>query len=365
MRQIQSKVRWLAGLIYLVVTLLPESVLAADGKLLTIKVHGASLEGNLLGESPDRDVSVYLPPSYDSEPGQRYPTLYLLHGIGDTDKTWTQGGENWGAIQHSMDRLIGKGLIGEMIVVMPNEMTQYAGSFYTNSSVTGRWEDFTVRELVAYIDSNYRTLARVASRGVAGHSMGGYGAIKLGMKHPEVYSVVYGLNPAVLGWANELSQESPAFAVVANDFGSLEELIQAGGVVAAGLVCVGQAFSPNPDSPPFYADMPFAPVGRPGNLGRVEPAFGRWEANMPTLMVDNYVENLKILRGIKFDSGYEDEFTHIPATCRQLSQKLTEHEIDHIFEEYNGDHRNRLWGPLGRIETELLPFFSELLEFAP
>jgi enterochelin esterase-like enzyme len=117
-----------------------------------------------------------------------------------------------------MDQGIAEGRFGEMIVVMPDERTRWFGSFYTNSALTGNWEDFTAGDLVDYVDGHYRTLARASSRGIAGHSMGGYGAIRLGMKHPEVFSVVYALNPAVLGWAKDLSTGNPAFAKSEENF---------------------------------------------------------------------------------------------------------------------------------------------------
>ena len=68
------------------------------------------------------------------------------------------------------------------------------------------------------------------------------------------------------------------------------------------------------------------------------------------------------LRGLRFDSETEDEFSHIPTTSRDLSRLLTDIGVPHVFEEYNGDHRNRLWGRTGRINTEVLPWFSLLLE---
>lgn len=79
-------------------------------------------------------------------------------------------------------------------------------------------------------------------------------------------------------------------------------------------------------------------------------------------MVEKYRANLTALRGIRFDSGYEDQFTHIPPTARSFSSVLTAQGIDHVFEEYNGDHRNRLWGRRGRLATEVFPYFWLLLD---
>jgi len=132
-----------------------------------------------------------------------------------------------------------------------------------------------------------------------------------------------------------------------------EDALQ-GGLFALGVIVVGQAFSPNPERPPLFVDLPFALVD--GKVQPAQPAFSRWQENMPVKMVDKYAANLRKLRGLRFDSGYEDEFTHIPPTSRALSAALSERGIDR-FEEYNGDHRNRMWGRTGRLASEVLPYF--------
>lgn len=339
-------------------------VFAQEGRLVREKVHGSALEKTITGESADRSVSVYLPPSYDGLPRRRYPVVYLLHGIIDTDGTWifpwTKSGDPWQTVPGVMNLGIAEKRFGEMIIVMPDQKTKWGGSFYTNSTVTGNWEDFTVKDLVNYIDGKYRNLARSSSRGIAGHSMGGYGAIKLGMKHPDVYSVVYGINPAVLGWSRDLTIENPAFNFLLTKPIATPEDALKGGLYALGVIVVGQAVSPNPDRAPLFIDLPFGLVD--GRLQPAEPAFSKWQENMPVKMVDKYAANLRKLRGFRFDSGYEDEFTHIPPTSRALSAALTERGIDHVFEEYNGDHRNRMWGRTGRLATEVLPYFWLLLD---
>jgi S-formylglutathione hydrolase FrmB len=351
----------LVGLSLLTLLITPSAV-AQTGRLVRETVHGASLERNATGDSTDRRVSVYLPPSYDTATAKRYPVVYLLHGIGDTDAEFTSAWEGntaeWGTVQGLMDRGVSEGRFGEMIIVMPDERTKMMGSFYTNSAATGNWEDFTAKDLVAFIDKKYRTLARAGSRGIAGHSMGGHGAIRLGMKHPEVYSVAYGMNPAVLGWGADVSIENPAFAKLFR-MRTLEEVYR-GGIYTVGALCLAQAFSPAPDRPPFYAELPFKEVG--GKIVPSEPAFSKWEENFPLNMAARYKDNLTKLRGLRFDTGWEDEFTHIPPTTRALAHKLTDLNVPFTFEEYNGDHRNRMWGRTGRLYTEVLPYFWLLLD---
>src|SRR5580658_664578 len=142
------------------------------GSVQRVVVHGKGLEGNLEGDSADRDVAVYLPPSYNAGGARRYPVVYMLHGFTDDVDNW------WGVKQHFInvpaviDKALASGSTQETIVVMPNAFTRYQGSMYSNSVTTGDWEDFVAGELVAYIDSHYRTIPEVASRGLSGHSMG-------------------------------------------------------------------------------------------------------------------------------------------------------------------------------------------------
>jgi pimeloyl-ACP methyl ester carboxylesterase len=149
-----------------------------------IKVHGKSLEGNLEGDSPDRDVIVYLPPSYAKQPNRRYPVVYFLHGYGiDAARYW-----DIMKVPAAADKDIAAGTASEMILVHPDAFTIYNGSMYSSSPTTGDWETFIAQDLVAWVDGHYRTIPDRMSRGLAGHSMGGYGTMRIGMKHPEVFS---------------------------------------------------------------------------------------------------------------------------------------------------------------------------------
>jgi pimeloyl-ACP methyl ester carboxylesterase len=168
---------------------------AAPGRVEQIKVHGKALEGNLEGDSPDRDVTVYLPPSYNTDRTRRYPVVYLLHGYGGTDANWTGRQAN---VPESADRLAAAGGFHEMIVVMPNAFTLHKGSMYSNSVTTGDWETYIAGDLVSYVDDHYRTLVGRASRGLAGAPMGGYGAVRIAMKRPDVFSSLYILSACCL-----------------------------------------------------------------------------------------------------------------------------------------------------------------------
>ena len=175
----------------------PTPVTPLKGKLERIHVHGKSLEGNLLGETASPDVSIYLPPSYATARDRRYPVVYLLHGYTGTDLGYF--GTRKGAKLHVIaERVFGAGRAQEMILVMPNCMNVFGGCMYSNSVTAGDWEGYVAEDLVAYMDTHYRTLARRESRGLAGHSMGGYGALRIGMKRPDVFSALYALSSCCL-----------------------------------------------------------------------------------------------------------------------------------------------------------------------
>jgi enterochelin esterase-like enzyme len=155
------------------------------GTIDHVIVHGKSLEGNREGDSADRNVTVYLPPSYAGDPARRYPVIYFLHDY---------GAKSDGAIdtiKEFADKLAALQGFSEPIVVSPDSSTMRKESMYSSSATTGNWELFIAEELVAFIDGHYRTLARPISRGLAGQSMGGYGTLRIAMKHPGAFSSLY------------------------------------------------------------------------------------------------------------------------------------------------------------------------------
>src|SRR5688572_13981745 len=152
---------------------------ALEGKVQSFFINAKSLQ-NTGGENPNRKVSVYLPPGYEGG-RDRYPVIYYLHGFMGKDSIYA-------SMKSVLDEGIRSKKIRPFILVQADQYTLYEGSFYSNSSLTGNWEEFTAKELVAHIDKTYRTLTKRESRGIAGHSMGGYGAFKIGMLHPDVFS---------------------------------------------------------------------------------------------------------------------------------------------------------------------------------
>lgn len=324
------------------------------GRFERIRVHGKSLEGNLEADSPDRDVSIYLPPSYATDRNRRYPVVYLLHGYTNSDEGWFGPGVKSGFLSAATtlpavaDKAMSGGGAGDMILVMPNAYTVYQGSMYSNSVTTGDWEAYLTHDLVAYVDAHYRTIPARASRGLAGHSMGGYGTIRIAMKYPEVFSSIYILSGCCLTANVNPQGAGMAKAEAIHSRDDLEKADR--GTVTT--LAEAAAWSPNPKNPPFFFDLP-------SQDGKVRPeVVARWVANAPLAMLDQYVPNLKRLQAIAIDVGDKDG---LAASNKELSRLLTQNGIGNSFETYDGDHTNRI---AARVETKVLPFFSTHLSSA-
>jgi enterochelin esterase-like enzyme len=323
----------------------------AKGSVQRIKVHGKLLEGNLSGDSTDRSVSVYLPASYGSNPKKHYPVVYFLHGYTDDDAKFYGFKKHWMVLPPILDTVFAQDPAREMIVVTPDAYTLFQGSMYSNSVTTGNWEDFVARELVAYIDSHYRTIARKESRGICGHSMGGYGALRIGEKNPDVFSTVYLLSPCCLNSTPTSTEALPAPFLRVESVKTTEELQKADFFTKA-LFASAAAWSPNPANPPFYLDLPV-------KNGKLQPeVMQKWDANRPLNSLDQYIYNIRKLKAIGFDAGDKD--AGIAGSIKTLDSELNKYGIRHFFEIYEGDHINRV---AERIEKKMLQFFSGNLSF--
>lgn len=313
-----------------------------------VVVHGASLLGNLAGDSPDRHVSVFLPPTYAKEPNRRYPVLYLLHGFTDSDARWFgQMGPHFVDVPKAVDAAYASGT-REMIVVMPDAFTKFQGSMYSNSAVNGDWETFVSRELVAFVDAHYRTIAKPESRGLAGHSMGGYGALRIAMKVPGVFSALFVMSPCCLAPNALPDPQSLARAAAIKT----PEEIAAADFFTKALLASAAAWSPDPKNPPLFIRLPV------GESSAVSEVLADWGANGPNFMVHQYLPALKTYHAIAFEAGDQDP---VPAGVQRLHEILDGYGISHSLEIYPGDHVNRIDE---RLTSKVLPFFAEQLSFS-
>lgn len=321
-----------------------------EGTLERITVHGDALEGNLSGDDPERPVSVYLPPSYETSPDRRYPVIYVLHGFTDSDLNWFGWRDHFVNVPAAMERALESGTAREAILVMPNAFTAFEGSMYSSSVTTGDWETYVAEELVAYIDEHYRTIPERASRGLAGHSMGGYGTVRIGMKRPDVFSSIYAMSACCL--APNMEPGGPSAEMEQIEAIESVEEVQAAGFLTKAMFASAAAWSPNPNNPPLFVDLPT-------EEGEVRPdVVARWVANAPLATMHQYVPELRRLTAIALDVGAQDGLSE---GTRELSRILTQYEIDHTAEVYDpGDHVSHVDE---RVEQHVLPFFAEHLAF--
>jgi enterochelin esterase family protein len=311
-----------------------------NGSMVVIEeFHGKALESNPLGDPATRRVPVYLPPGYGEK--QRYPSVYLLAGFGSrglrflNDDLWTEN------IPEQLDRLIGEGRVRPLIVVMPDASTRYGGSQYVNSVATGNYEDH-ILELVGYIDSKYPTIPDSKHRAIAGHSSGGFGALRFGMLHPDTFGLVAdhsGDKYFEMGFKPNLGELLRYYETVGE--AGLAALLQDPGVglrngaphEVLSLLATAAAYSPNPKSPLGF-DLPVDL-----HSGALRPdVWARWLAFDPVEIAGKYADALKSLRLLYLDCGRFDEYNLLYG-ARLFTEKSRALGIPFQYEEYDGSHR--------------------------
>jgi len=335
----------------------PTVMLAADvGHVETRELRGESLTHSLIGTNPVRKLVVYMPVGYESST-ERYPVIYYLpNPLAKFDEEFYHG-----PARELLDRAITAHEIGKTIFVAVDMATPLGCSWYVNSPVTGNWEDFMVREVVPDVDAHFRTLASRDSRGMLGDFMGGYGAIRFGMTHPEVFGTIYALHPVGTGSGIYTMYSRPDWKLMEH-IGSIDEVKNSpfGSIFTS----IFQASVPDVNKPPLYIDLQAHPVGDTLEIDSAVTERLRDNFLLET-MIGRYADNLKSLRGLRFDWARNDgNQDHVYAN-QAFTHKLNEFGIPHEAEEYNGVWGKGNWAMDGRVYTEALPFFARYLIFTP
>jgi len=318
-----------------------------------------SIIPNFMDNSDVRKVQVYLPEGYENNDSKNYPVVYLLHGLPFSEQAFTSE-ELWdpwigppmpfvGPIDFPdegfkawIDGLIEIGQIEPMIIVMPNAETKtYGFSMYTNSVLTGGFEDYIVNDLVNFIDSNYKTNDSKGGRALIGTSQGGYGAIKLGMLHPDKFSVVASHTgllylPGVLAMGQVILDENPDGEFIPDPTKFF----------TSAMFAFGAAWSPNLEKPPFMVDFPIDEFGN-----AIPEVSEKWLKHDVFTMLDDPInlENFKSLEGVYLDAGLQDELG-MKDMSDALSMKMTAFGIPHTYENFDGGHFSKLFS---RLEISL------------
>ncbi len=321
---------------------------AAQSRVMFDTVTAPSLRANLYGDPAERLTRVYLPPGYSVNATKRYPVIYLLHGFGGGAEPFLRRI----AFEKPLDSLIARGALREMIVVTPDANNRLTGGFFRNSPVTGNWEDFVVKDLVSFIDRKYRTIPSKKGRGIAGWSMGGYGALYIASRNPRTFSAVYALSACCL--PADLPSE-PLWRMRGREAVRTE----ASGKFAAGfnasiVTALAAIYTPNVSRPPLFVNFPWTS----DSAAVVAPIAGLWR-DTPLEIIRR--SSPQKLRGTKwaFDAGDKDAFPDIPLAAAELHRILADKGVPHTFEIFSGTHGDRI---RERVETRLLPFFSRALK---
>ena len=319
---------------------------AAKARVEAIKVHSREIDGNLLGTPADREVFVVLPPGYDKNRTRRYPVVYALHG-------YSIGADQWMKeirLPQTAEGAFAKGA-PEMIIVLPSSKNVYNGAFYSNSVTTGNFENFIAGELIDYIDGHYRTLARPESRGLVGHSMGGYGASRIGIRRAERFGALYLMSPCCQSASGPRGLSAEQVAQI----GSLASAEASSNLpfMLRGSLALAAAWSPAPDKPPLYVDLPV------DSSGKERPEIlAKWAANAPLAFLDQYASQVRKYRAIALDVGDKDGLV---ADTRRMHDALRTLGIPSTLEIYEGDHTSHL---AFRMQDHVLPFFGRSLSFS-
>jgi enterochelin esterase-like enzyme len=320
-----------------------------ESKIIIETITSDVLRNNALGDPYIRRVPVYLPPGYD-ESETRYPVVYLLTGFTGRGTFMLNDSAFDENIQERMDRLIATGQVQPMILVMPDCFTRYGGSQYLNSSATGRYEDHLIDELVPFIDQRYRTRAEAGYRAIAGRSSGGYGALVQAMRHPDIFSALachssdmyfdFCYRPDFIKSLDAFARHDINSAEALRDFlvnfhpkmqpkpASFFDIIH--------MAAMSAAYSPNPASPCGF-DLPFEFY-----TGQLRPGvWQRWLDQDPLTMLqeESYVEALRQMKLVYLDCGNRDEYA-LHYGARVFCQRLTELNVPHFYEEFDGGHRH-------------------------
>jgi S-formylglutathione hydrolase FrmB len=339
------------------------------GSLVTLEHTSRVLADNPLGDPHVRRVAVWLPPQYDEGAakglGRRYPVLVDLAGFmgsGLGHVGWKNFTEN---LPERLDRLVHQKAMAPLIVVFPDCFTALGGNQYINSSAIGRYADYLTREIVPFVDREFRTLASREHRGCFGKSSGGYGAIVHGMKYPQTWGAVANHSGDAYfdfvyrhDWPNTLTElakyrdkpvmEGPYNATSMSagtgrglDDGRVRRFLDkvwrkprlslAEGHALMN-ICMAATYDPDPRAPNGFR-LPF-------NLETGELLDQRWRAwqkHDPINMVAAHAKNLKTLRGLFIDCGWRDQY-HIHYGTRLLSKRLRAAGVKHRYEEFDDTH---------------------------
>ena len=294
-------------------------------RLFLGQFEAQSVVGNTTNQPSSVPVRVFLPPSYHTHPDRRFPVIYFLHGYGSRTSI-TQNIEE-------LDDIMTAKTMQEFIIVEPTS----ANAFYANSLAKGKWEDAIVKDLVGWTDAQFRTVAQPSARGITGFSMGGFGSLYLGLRHPEVFQAVFSMAPGLVDDDALKTMKESWNETIMNDY--------------------AMSFAPDPANPAKGLIPKFD--GSPEDeaiLQQWREGFGHIEKKVAA-----YQASGKRLAGLGLFVGTHDSYRWLIQGTKRLDQILNREGIPHRFELTENDHSFSE----DYIATRIIPFFSFYLSGNP
>jgi S-formylglutathione hydrolase FrmB len=326
------------------------------GRVETPTLASAALRGNRAGDPHEREVCVYLPPDA-GRGGERLPVVFLLAAFSGNARGFLETHPWRRGLVARYDAALAAGAMPRALLVLPDCFTRLGGGQYVNSSHLGNYEDYLVAEVVPFVDERYPTLP--GPRAAAGKSSGGFGALRLGMRHPELFGAIASLSgdvafedalgPELLACLRGLVPYDGDPARFLEAF--LAEPDLAGDAHAViNVLAMAACYSPNPASRLGF-DLPMDL--RTGE--RIDAVWQRWLAFDPLQAVAEHAHALERLRCLHLECGLRDEY-HLQWGTRRLSDKLRALGVRHDHEEHPGSHRGldaRLLAVLPKLVASL------------
>ncbi len=314
-------------------------------RVIEVVIPGITLAGNPLDDPAERRVPVYLPPSYDDT--KRFPVIYLLAGFASTGQSFLNYSFGRQSVPEMAENLIADGRMHETIIVFPDCMTRFGGSQYVDSPSTGNYETYLVGEVIPFIDRTLSTLAEKKHRAIAGKSSGGFGALRIAMKHPDQFAAI-ACHSGDMGFELCYKPNFPAAARVLEQYGgsivdfltSYERALKKPQKEFALLDLIGMAaaYSPSENaSTPENIRLPFDPY----TCEPICEVWKKWLSFDPIEMIEQieYREALRSLDFLFLDCGTLDEY-NLQFGHRIFSAKATRYAIAHRYEEFMDSHSN-------------------------
>jgi len=305
-------------------------------------LYSPALEGNLQGNTSTQPVKVYLPPNYESFPDNQYPVVYLLHQF-TTD--YNLYFNEYGIVE-KLDRLISQKAIKPLILVTPNAKTVYGGSWYTNTYVSGNWEDYITSDVFQHITNNYHVLDQRESRGIAGFSSAGYGTMNIAMKYPSLLGSIATIGLGLVDMESFILNDP--FKSWTIEAANINEFRPGDPWYIHAAYSNAEAFAPDSTATPILGRLPYTAEGE-----LIDSTWQEWMEHDPITRIDIYKDSLLKLNTIQIYIGNQDDM-HVPGH-ETLHQALIDNGIEHGYVTYIGGHDP------GPVVEDILIYFSESL----